>query len=43
LTDEAVEDHPWNFEQMLAKWVLIINGIDEIDGWDFLAKLFERW
>jgi hypothetical protein len=38
--DEAVVVHPLSFEQMLAKWVLVISGID---GWDFLARLFKTW
>jgi hypothetical protein len=38
--DEAVVVLPWNLERMLAKWVLIINGID---GWDFLARALETW
>jgi hypothetical protein len=37
---EAVEFLPWSLERMLAKWVLVISGID---GWDFLERELETW
>ena len=38
--EEAVEDLPCSFKQMLAKWVRVIWGID---GWDFLERELETW